>query len=54
MAEEKKKCMVCGATESEKWIVRENIAGVKAYFHSPGCYAEYKKKSKATGVCEFC
>ena len=53
MAEEKK-CLVCGTTESKKWIERQNIAGQKAYFCTPEHYAEYKKKASESGVCEFC
>lgn len=53
MAEEKK-CMVCGKTESKRWIERQNIAGIKAYFCSPKCFQEYKKKGAETGICEFC
>lgn len=49
-----RKCIVCGTTESAKWIERQNIAGQKAYFCTPGCYQEYKKKGEETGVCEFC
>ena len=51
---EQKKCLTCGATESKKWIVRENAIGNKGYFCSPKCYQEYKKKNEALGVCEFC
>lgn len=53
MAEEKK-CLVCGTTQSKKWIERENIGGVKAYFCSKAHYEEYKKKGEESGVCEFC
>ncbi len=49
-----KKCKVCGSTESKKWIERQNIAGIKAYFCSPKCFQEYKKKAALTGICEFC
>jgi hypothetical protein len=49
-----KKCIICSATESAKWIERKNIIGHKAYFCGPKCYSEYKKKSAETGVCEFC
>jgi len=53
MAEEKK-CKECGAKESKRWIERQNIVGMKAYFCSPKCYSEYRKKGMAAGVCEFC
>lgn len=51
---EEKKCKVCGKSESKKWIERQNIACIKAYFCSPACYQDYKKKASASGVCEFC
>ncbi len=49
-----KKCLVCGKTESKKWIERTNIVGQKAYFCSAKCFQEYKKKGEESGVCEFC
>jgi hypothetical protein len=51
---EEKTCKSCGAKESRKWIERQNIAGMKAYFCRPECYQEYKKKGAESGVCEFC
>jgi hypothetical protein len=51
---EEKKCKECGKSDSPKWIERQNIAGMKAYFCGPKCYQEYRKKGAATGVCEFC
>lgn len=53
MADEKK-CMICGTTESSNWIMKENLAGEKAYFCGKEHYEEYKKKAAKTGVCEFC
>jgi YHS domain-containing protein len=53
MADEKK-CKFCGAGNSQKWIERKNIVGHKAYFCSPKCYQDYKKKGAETGTCEFC
>jgi hypothetical protein len=49
-----KKCLVCGVTESKKWIERQNVVGMKAYFCGPQHYQDYKKKGAETGVCEFC
>jgi len=49
-----KKCLVCGTSESPKWIERQNIVGHKAFFCTPKCYQEYKKKGAESGVCEFC
>jgi hypothetical protein len=51
---EEKKCKTCGACESKKWIERQNIAGMKAFFCTPKCYQEYKRKGAESGVCEFC
>lgn len=41
-------------TPPDQWIVKENLAGVRAYFCDAEHYARYKKKSEATGICEFC
>jgi len=51
---DQKKCHVCGKNESKKWIERQNTVGIKAYFCSKECYLGYRKKSEASGVCEFC
>ncbi len=51
---DEKKCMVCGAMASPKWIERQNIIGQKAYFCTPKCFQEYKKKGAESGTCEFC
>ena len=51
MADEKK-CLVCGTTESDDWIERQNIVGVKAYFCGPEHYGQYKKEAAKTGKCE--
>ena len=53
MAEEKS-CKICASKESKKWIERQNVVGIKAYFCSKECYLKYKKAAEATGVCEFC
>lgn len=53
MAEDKK-CMQCGSASAKKWIERENLVGMKAYFCSPKCFQDYKKKGEESGVCEFC
>jgi len=53
MAEEKK-CRVCGTTESDSWIERQNLIGVKAFFCGPEHYGQYKKEAAKSGVCEFC
>ncbi len=46
--------MICGTTESNSWIEKENIIGEKAYFCSKEHYEQYKKESEKTGTCEFC
>jgi hypothetical protein len=51
---DEKKCKSCGTCDSKKWIERQNIVGQKAYFCTPKCFSEYKKKGAESGTCEFC